>query len=328
MKCNAVVFESEGKIRVRPVSVPEPGPHDVLVKIERSAISNGTEMACLRGIRPDAPFPCVPGYQSIGKIVRIGSKVRHQRMGQRVLMGVSRLGEGINHGCGSAHLAYAVNSASWVVPLPKGVAATSAAFSWVAGCGLQGLTMARAKRGDRVLVVGQGLIGLFATQVARAKGCRVVAADLMPSRLEVAARCGAHRTVNPKAFPLAEVVKQETQNGFDVIVDASSQAALIPHFIELLQPFGRLVLQGWYHEPIQFDFHRAHHKHLCLYCPCSWQGEKTGLRDVLRLMKDKKLRGGPMITHRVPYQQAPAMYRRMLKGDPEVLGVLLDWRDA
>jgi 3-hydroxyethyl bacteriochlorophyllide a dehydrogenase len=328
MKCDAVVFEAKGKVRVRPVSIPSPGPGEILVKVEQSAISNGTEIACLRGIRPDAPFPCVPGYQSIGRIVQVGPKVRNRRIGQRVLMGVSRLGEGINHGCGSAHLAFGVNAASWVIPLPKGMRAASTAFAWVAGCSLQGFTMARLERAEKVLVVGLGLIGQFAVQVARARGARVVAADLIPHRLQVAVRSGAHRSVNPKHESLSDIARQETGHGFDVILDATGRASLIPELIELLQPFGRLVLQGWYHEPIQFDFHRAHHKHLRLYCPCSWQGEKTGLRDVLRLVRQKKLKTAPLITHRVPYQQAPAMYRRILKGDPEVLGVLLDWRDA
>jgi 2-desacetyl-2-hydroxyethyl bacteriochlorophyllide A dehydrogenase len=243
-------------------------------------------------------------------------------------MGISRLGEGVHHGCGSSHTAWAVNSASWTVPLPEGVSSANAAFAWVAGCGLQGLTMARAKKNDTVLVVGLGLIGQFAVQVARAKGCRVTAADIEPRRLEIARKSRPHRLVNPNETPLKEVAAAETKNGFDIVLDATGRASLIPGLIELLQPFGRMVLQGWYHEPIQFDFHRAHLKHLSLHCPCSWQGEKTGLRDVLKLMRDKKLRSGPMITHHVSGDEAPEMYRRINEGDPEVLGVLFDWRGA
>jgi len=324
----AVVFEAKGKVRVRGITVPPPGPGDVLVKVEWSAVSNGTEIACLRDLRPDAPFPCVPGYQSVGSIMAKGDRVRNRKIGQRVLMGISRLGEGVNPGCGSSHTAFAVNSASWTVPLPEGVSAANAAFAWVAGCGLQGLTMARAKKSDTVLVVGLGLIGQFAVQVARAKGCCVTAADTVAQRLEIARKSRPHRIVNPVETPLDRVAAEETEKGFDIVLDATGKASLIPGLIELLQPFGRMVLQGWYHEPVSFDFHRAHLKHLSLYCPCSWQGEKTGLRDVLKLMKEKKLRAGPMITHPVSYREAPEMYRRIERGDPEVLGVLLDWREA
>jgi len=328
MECDAIVFESERRVRVRKVPLPPPGPADVLVRVEYSAVSNGTELACLRGIRPDAPFPCVPGYQSIGKIVAKGGEVRNRKVGQRVLMGITRLGPGINHGCGSAHTALAVNGASRVVPLPAGVSSATAAFAWVAGCGLQGLTMARAKRGDTVLIIGLGLIGQFAVQVARAKGCRVVAADRLPERLQVASKSGSRRTVNSSRESLAECAREETEQGFDIVLEATGRAALVPDLIELLQPFGRMVLQGWYHEPIGFDFHRAHQKHLSLYCPCSWRGERTGLRDVLRLMSQRKLRSAHLITHRVPFTRAPEMYERIDRGDPRVLGILFDWRKA
>jgi predicted dehydrogenase/threonine dehydrogenase-like Zn-dependent dehydrogenase len=205
-----------GKTEVVDVPVPRPAPGAILVRTAASLVSVGTERMVVefasRSIlgkarsRPDlvrqaiqkarregvlAAFetvntrlgqPMVLGYSSSGTVVEVGSGVREFAPGDRVACA------GGGHAVHAEFAGVPVNLAAQV---PPSVDLEAAAFTTLGAIALHGFRLARAEVGADVLVIGLGVLGLLAVQIAAASGCRVFAVDLEPGRVGLARTLGA-----------------------------------------------------------------------------------------------------------------------------------------
>ena len=222
-----------GAGEIRPVRLPEPGPDDVVVRTLHSGISRGTETLVFRGEVPagqraamrapfqegELPGPVAYGYLNVGV-------VEH---GPAALLGRTVF-------CLFPHQTAYVVPASAVVPVPDGVPARRAVLAGTVETAVNALWDAPPLLGDRVTVVGAGMVGCCAARLlARFPGVQVELVDVDPARAEVAARLGVPLVAPADAAP-----------GRDLVVHASASAAGLQLSLDLLRPEGTALELSWY----------------------------------------------------------------------------------
>ena len=181
MKTSAVVFEAPNQVVFREVTIPDPGPKDVVVDTVSSWISPGTELSTLRGDRIygdtsaglDTPFsfPRVSGYQKIGRVVSVGEQAGSLRVGQMVFATIGRV-EGMFEEWGG-HLARSVCPSDQVFALPEGSDPELFSGAVLTQVGFNAGNRAPLKSGDLAVVLGDGLVGLWTAQTLQHRGARV-----------------------------------------------------------------------------------------------------------------------------------------------------------
>jgi 2-desacetyl-2-hydroxyethyl bacteriochlorophyllide A dehydrogenase len=320
----AIKFPAPNQVELGEYALPSLHEDEVQVRTEYSGVSQGTEIWALQGRRPELRFPTVPGYQSVGRVERVGAAVKGVAEGDRVLFTSSRLPESYPETWMAAHVSRAVVPGALgdklflldpdIDPIASAIAALPAVCH-------RGIQMIKIAPGDCVVVTGLGLIGQTASQLATAAGGLVIAVDLDPRRRTTAKNCGAAVTVDPSREDLAKAVRTIKPAGADLVIEATGRSAALKESIDLLRWEGQILLQGWYPEPISFDFHHAHLKKPIIAISCG----VGSIPDCLHLLRHGRLRLRELITHCVPVTHAPQLYLRMAQRDPEVLGVVFDW---
>lgn len=326
MKAQAIVFPSPRRVEIQSHALPELSNNELLIRTLYSGISQGTEIWALTGQRQEITFPTVPGYQSVGIIEEVGAQVSNFQTGQKVMFATSRLPEQYPPTWMGAHVSHALVPAEGErAPLvvPEGCDLVAASLSALPAVSLRGIRMLNINIGDLVVVTGQGLIGQGSAQLARLSGATVLVSDVGSRRLELSQQVGADMAVNVKDGDLAEVVRSIKPAGADVVIETTGRADQFVSCIDLLRPLGQLLLQGWYPQPISFDFHATHLKRPTIAITCGFDASET--MECLHLMRWGKLRYRELVTHLVPVKDAPAIYDRLLSNAPDMLGVVFDW---
>jgi len=218
---------------LRPVLLPSPGPEDVVVRTLRSGISRGTETLVFRGGVPasqyaamrapfqegDFPGPVKYGYLSVG-VVEEGPQNLH---GRTVF-------------CLYPHQTAYVVPARSVVVVPEAVPLNRAVLAGTVETAVNALWDAAPLVGDRVTVVGAGMVGCcVARLLGRIPGARVTLVDVDEGRADVAAALGVDF-----ALPADAV------DGRDLVVHTSATSAGLQRSLDLLAPEGRVIELSWY----------------------------------------------------------------------------------
>jgi len=264
----------DGRLELQDVPAPVPPPGGILVRTTCSVISPGTERmkveqarmsllqkakarpdqvkkvidtaktlgwkAALEKVRNRLESPTPLGYSAAGVVVAVDELNSRFRVGDRVACG----------GAECAHHAEMIAVPDLLAaPIPEGVEDWQAAYTTLASISMQAVRQAEVRLGDRVMVMGQGLVGLLATSLLKASGTRVMAADFVGSRLDVSKQMGAERVVNPKDSKLEDEVREWTNGqGVDVVLlcvgGKGSEAA--DSSIACLRERGVMVIVGIY----------------------------------------------------------------------------------
>jgi threonine dehydrogenase-like Zn-dependent dehydrogenase len=222
-----------GAGEIRPVDVPEPGPGEVLVRTLHSGVSRGTETLVFRGGVPesqhgamrapfqdgDFPAPVKYGYLNVG-VVEQGPE---ELLGRTVF-------------CLFPHQTRYVVPADAVTVVPPQVPARRAVLAGTVETALNGLWDAAPLIGDRIAVVGAGMVGAsVAAILSRFPGARVQLVDTDPAKARVAAALGVD-------FALPA----DAQDDCDLVVHASATSAGLTRSLELLAAEGTVVELSWY----------------------------------------------------------------------------------
>ncbi|MGW5558961.1 dehydrogenase [Micromonospora sp. NPDC003944] len=236
-----------GAAEIRPVSLTDPGPDEVLVRASYSGISRGTETLVFAGKVPAdqyaamrAPFqegefpgPVKYGYLSVG-VVEQGPP---ELLGRTVF-------------CLHPHQSAYVVPVSAVVPVPEGVPAARAVLAGTVETAVNALWDAAPLVGDRVTVIGAGMVGCcVAALVARYPGVQVELVDTDARRAGVAGALGVDF-----ADPA------DARGDRDLVVHASATAAGLQQSLDLLAPEGTVIELSWYGDrPVQVSLGGAFH---------------------------------------------------------------------
>jgi bacteriochlorophyllide a dehydrogenase len=306
MDALAVVIEEPERLAVRRVELVEPAEQDVVVSVEWSGISTGTERLLWTGTMPAFPgmgYPLVPGYESVGRIVQ-GSGDR--KVGERVFVPGSKGFEGVRglFGGAASHL---VVDRERVIPLDESLAEQGTLLA------LAATARHAVVRAERLpdLVIGHGVLGRLVARWTVAQGGQPVVWEKNPVRREGAR---GYETVEPGAGLSGPV---------GTVIDVSGYDGIVDELVPLLAPRGRIVLAGFYGPRTSFAFPAAFMKEIELRIAAEWRPDD--LPEVMEALKDGRLDLDGLITHRATVPEASAAYRTAF-GDPTCLKMLLDWR--
>ena len=309
-------------------TVPDPGPHQVLVESLYSAISPGTEMRCLSGRQPGGIFPFIPGYSLVGRVVARGEGAVLREGTLVFCKGSEGAGHPILWG---AHMAHAVCSESKVFALPDSVTPLGAALTKLAAIAHRGVSCARTHSGDEVAVVGLGPIGQLAARLHTLAGGRVVAADLSPDRVALARAAGINAVV--AADGLVPALAREMPRGADVVVDSTGVPSVLQQSIRLgkAKPWDdseteptRLVIQGSYAENVIFDYHEAFGRELSVHFPRD--NQSRDILAVIGLLASGKLSTADLVSEECDPGDAQRVYSELRASKPGLLTAVFRWK--
>ena len=229
---------------------PEPGPSEVLIRV-RAAALNFRDIAVVRGKYIGGPLKqdTIPLSDGAGEVVAVGADVRDFTVGDRV---VATFSQGHAHAALGSPLdgmltEYRSLDASGVLPIPADLSFEEAAtLPCAAVTAWNALTEGKAVRpGDTVLTLGTGGVSLFALQLAKMAGARVIITSSSDDKLERARALGADETINYKREPDWEraVLELTGGQGADHVVELGG-AGTLPRSYQAVGPRGEISLIG------------------------------------------------------------------------------------
>jgi 3-hydroxyethyl bacteriochlorophyllide a dehydrogenase len=288
-----------------------PGDEDVVVDIEWSGISTGTERLLWSGKMPPFPgmgYPLVPGYESVGRINAVGARSAG-RVGDRVFVPGARCFGDVRGLFGGA-AAKVVVPGSRVVRIEEALGEQGVLLA-LAATAQHAIADGRGTQPD--LIVGHGVLGRLLARLAVQAGGEPVVWERNPDR---AGGAVGYRVVDPA---------NDLRHDYRAIYDVSGDPSLLDTLIARLAPGGEIVLAGFYSDALSFNFPPAFMREARIRCAAQWK--EADLVAVKELAESGRLALGGLITHCQPAADAPSAYRTAF-GDPACLKMVLDWRSS
>ena len=350
-----------GRVEVIDVPPPQLGPGGVLVDVRASLLSAGTERAKVEagrqsligkarsrpeqvqqvldkvrrdGIREAAAVvrarldePSTLGYSAAGVAIAVGPRVRGICPGDRIA-------------CAGGD--YAVHAEIDHVPsnlcvrLPSDVTFAHGAFATVGSIALHGVRQAEVRLGERVAIIGLGLVGQLTAQLVKASGCTVFGFDLAEDLVQLALEQGS---IDAAAGSECDAV---------IITAATKSSDPIELAAELCRDRGRVVVVGdvgmqipraaFYAKEIELRLSRSYgpgrydteYEERGLDYPLGYVRwtEQRNMGAFLDLVAAGKVTLDPLITHRAGIDEAPEAYERLLSADRSPLGIVLEYEET
>jgi predicted dehydrogenase/threonine dehydrogenase-like Zn-dependent dehydrogenase len=366
----------DGRIEVLDVPAPALRPQGALVRTTWSLISAGTEGAKVdlgqksllakarsrpdqvkqvmdkvrtegvlrtyRTVKARLEERCAIGYSSAGVVTQVGELASGLAVGNRVACGG---GEYANH----AELAYV--PATLCVTVPEAVGFDEAAFATVGAVALQGVRQSGVTVGDRVAVIGLGLIGQITVQLLRAGGCEIAGADLDGGRCAAVAAFGAVRTTSARGSVAAkELLAAVGGVGYDAVIITAGTKSDEPIELagQIARDRGTVVVVGdvgmqvprapFYEKELTLKLSRSYgpgrydplYEEMAVDYPIGYVRwtEQRNMAEFLRLMAEGSVAVKPLITHRFAVDDAAQAYAAVTDPESGSLGVLLEYAQA
>jgi len=256
---------------------------------------------------PGLAYPLVPGYESVGRVIAAGPDA-NVREGALVFVPGSRGFVNVEGIFGGAARNLVVDSER-LVTLESGMEQEGTLLALIATA-----VHAIERFGNNLpeLIIGHGVLGRLIARIAVLRGAK----NLRVWEASTARQSGAlDYTVSPP--------DQDARRDYAAICDVSGDPAILNMALPRLQRNGEIVLAGFYHEPVNFEFPAAFMKEATLKIAAEWQPKD--LLTAAELLRTGELALADLITHRYAAHDAETAYRTAF-GDPNCLKMILDWR--
>ncbi len=307
----AVVLSEPEQLGLRELTLSAPGDGDIVVEMEWSGISTGTERLLWSGTMPAFPgmgYPLVPGYEGAGRIASAGSQ-SGRTVGERVFVPGARC-YGEIRGLFGSSAARVVVPGGHVTPVSEHLGERAVLLA-LAATALHALKVGSIAP---QLIIGHGVLGRLIARLALLRGPSApVVWETNPAR-----RSGAigYAVVDPA---------EDTRRDYQSICDVSGDGRLLNGLIGRLGAGGEIVLAGFYSAPLSFDFAPAFMREAQLRIAAQWR--RSDLAEVAALCESGELSLEGLITHHSAALDAPRAYRTAFE-DAACLKMILDWRNA
>ncbi|MBN1351208.1 zinc-binding alcohol dehydrogenase [candidate division KSB1 bacterium] len=344
-KRKIAVINGKGEVLIKEESVPQLSHNQTLIEVHHSLVSAGTEILNIvaRRKNPDASQADLSaGYSTAGIVKEVAGESNWLKPGMRVMaMGAN----------GAHHADYVCVPNNLIVPVPDALPFEEAVYACLAATAMQAIHRAELKLGEYGAVLGLGCIGNLAAQLAQLNGARVIGWDALPSRLEIARKCGINHTANyleSDAVQMSQIFSEPYGLEFALLAFGGNGTEAIRSLMSCMMQsadghlIGRIIsigaiqfeLQGGarmgnmdirfssrtgpgYHDP-EYEYGADYPKG---FVPFTTQ---RNLRELLRLMAEKRLLVTPLTTHFMPLEKYPEIIERVLDDPNQVLGVVLN----
>ncbi len=276
----AILYTKGGRANAACVEVPDPvvRDNDVLVRVYASCICKPADCAHDGGYSVFGKYPLIPGHEYAGIVEAVGKNVTRFKVGDRVtadanmpcgkcyycIRGEERFCEnntpyGQKRNGGFAQLVAVEESV--VYHVPDGLSLRAASMTELIGCTYNCMEVADIHYGDEILVLGCGASGSVIAQLAKnSNAATVVAIDCVQSKLDLAAKYGIETVLADKNdFSKHEaILKERYPRGFDIVIDATSDSALITSSMKLVKKRGKFIAYSFVNntdqvKPVELD---------------------------------------------------------------------------
>jgi 3-hydroxyethyl bacteriochlorophyllide a dehydrogenase len=311
MKTNAVVLLEPHKLELRELTLTDPTPNDVVVEIEWSGISTGTEKLLWSGRMPMFPgmgYPLVPGYESIGRVVHAGRN-SGRNTGERVFVPGASCYHGARglFGGASSRVVVAGRKAT---PVAESLGERAILLALAATA--HHAVMPDTKEAPE-LIVGHGVLGRLIARIAIAYGGK-------PTVWET----NAVRRFGSEAYGVVHP-DEDSRRDYRHICDVSGDPEILDTLVARLARGGEINLAGFYDQRLSFAFPGAFMREARIRISAEWS--ENDLRTVGEMVDCGALSLEGLITH----TRAPAHFDGAYTtafNDPNCLKMILDWRQA
>ncbi|TCD48957.1 chlorophyll synthesis pathway protein BchC [Chlorobium sp. N1] len=318
MTSKAIVFTGVRQIELREVSLKPLSSTDVLVETWWSSISTGTEKMAFNGLIPSPPFifPFIPGYETVGRIREVGGHVNQELVGKFAYIAGSFGYEGVNAAFGGASQFVACPVESLTVL--DGIENPQCGIALPLGATALHIVDLAEVRGKKVLVLGQGAVGLLAAELAKLMGAELVAAtEPSANRLK---HSPADIRINPETEDVSAAL---AGHEFDVLIDSTGIMPAIETGLRFLRFQGRVVFGGYY-QRMNIDYSQAFQKELSFIAAKQWA--KGDLERVRRLIAEGRLDTEKIFTHHHRVDESITEAYLQAFTDPDCMKMVLTWK--
>ncbi len=310
----AIVFEAPQVLSVQTLELKPFEATDLEVDVTFSGISTGTERLLWDGTMPPFPglgYPLVPGYETVGTVVRVGESAPIQA-GDQVFIPGSYSFQGVRNIFGGAGSRLIVPH-DRVVRVQPELGPKAVLLALAATCYH---TVSMGGQRDPMtapdLIVGHGVMGRLLARITLALGKPVPTVwETQPMRREGAA---GYAVIHPD---------EDSRKNYSAIYDVSGDATILNGLISRLSPGGEVVLAGFYKQDLSFAFAPAFMREAQIRVAAQWK--KHDLLAVTALVESGALSLDGLITHTLSPARAREAYE-LAFGDPQCLKMMLDWR--
>lgn len=359
-----------GEVEVLDVPPPSVAPEGVLVDVRASLLSAGTErtkvqtgrknllqkarsrpdqvalvlekarrdgiMETVAAVRARLDEPSALGYSSAGVVLAVGNLVRDLGPGDRVACG----------GGGAVHAEVGHVPGNLCVPVPDAVSFEQGAFATVGAIAMHGVRQADLRLGERVAVIGQGLVGQLASMLLRAAGCSVVGIDLDASLLERARAVGAVDVLALRSDLDPNRLPPDVGSCDAVIITAATPSDdPVQLAAALCRDRGRVVVVGdvglhfprapYYNKEIDVRLSRSYgpgrydpvYEERGIDYPIGYVRwtERRNMEAFVGLLATRRIDIAHLVTERVSVQEAPEAYDRLASSTTSPLGIVVEY---
>jgi propanol-preferring alcohol dehydrogenase len=329
-KMQAAVVEQFGKpLVVAELTVPTPGPGQILVKTEACGVCH-TDLHAANGDWPLKPtLPFTPGHEGIGIVTALGAGVTAVKEGDRV--GVPWLYSACGHCeyclsaretvCADAQFGgytrnggfaeYMIGDPNYVAHIPAKLSAREAAPLICAGItSYKGIKETQARPGEWVVISGVGGLGHLGIQYAKAMGLHVCAVDIDNGKLDHAKKMGADALVNAKLGDPADAVKKITGGGAHGVLITAPSLGAFKQGVDMTRKCGTCVLVGI--PPGEFPTPLFEVVANCITIRGSFVGTRRDMAEALSFAADGKVKADIELQ---PLSAINKVFERLARGD-------------
>jgi L-iditol 2-dehydrogenase len=343
----AAVYHGRNALRVEEIPIPEPGPGEILLKVDACGVCGTDVKKIQKGLLPP---PRVFGHEIAARVDRVGPGVTKVREGERVVVHhhvpcfscyycerkayahcatYKKNGTTAGFEPAGGGMAEYVRAMDWIVErgtikVPEGVLAEEAVFVEPVNTCLKAVQKARIGPGQTVLVVGQGPIGLLLLQIARWAGAEVVGSDTLEDRLQLSRRLGALAALDARHDVVAEVRALTGGRGADVAILAAVGSAAFVQAVEAARPGGVVLVfaataPG---ETVEVDLGALNPQEKDILFSYSSSADIQDL--AARLVFERQIDVRCLVTHRFPLEESARAVELAARPAPGVLKVVVE----
>ncbi|SCP99622.1 2-desacetyl-2-hydroxyethyl bacteriochlorophyllide A dehydrogenase [Anaerobium acetethylicum] len=339
-KLKSIVINNPGDVEIREVEMPVPKEGEALLKLLYGGIC-GSDLGTYRGTFAYVSYPRTPGHEFSAEIVKIGENDKGLKEGMVVTCnpyfncGTCYSCERGLVNCCTTNQTMGVQregAFSEYITMPieriydgKGLSAKTLALIEPFCISYHGVSRANVKKGDKVLVIGAGTIGVLAAVAAKALGAEVYISDIAEQKLEYAKEFGVDGTLlndSPENFE-ARVNEITNGNGFDVTIEAVGMPSTFQNCIDAAAFGGRVVLIGVGKKNLDFNFTMIQKKELDVFG--SRNALKKDFEELIDIVKNGNVDLEKIVTNTYKMEDAAKAFEDFDKNAGSMLKVVLEF---
>lgn len=335
MNTKQIIFTKPYTAELLDVECFPPRENEVTVLLEYSAISSGTEKANYIGLRnginvaedEEPVFPRTVGYSAAGIVTETGSAVNDIKIGDRVVVYWGK------------HKKHITINRKNVIKIPDEVSTQEASMALISTFPLAAIRKTKIEIGESAMVMGLGILGVFAVQELKTAGAYpIIAVDPVQERRAFALKLGADYAFDPTDASFAQNVQKISGGGVNVCIEVTGLGIGLIQALDCMKAMGRVALLGCTRSSkFEIDYYgKVHGRGITLIGAHTmarpkvessaglWTDEDD-LKTVLNLMKGKRLNFKDMICEIHSPADAPTVFTRLANEKNFPIGVLFDW---